>query len=169
MIPPGVEVRPELQMRSDVLAFGFSGERVADQVAGRLLGGDFFDYLVTVAESAPTGHVVVDLRNVDSLSSTGFKPLLALQKKLAQVGWKLAVLISDPITREVFSAAHLDRLFLVAVNEAELRDLVTAGTPPPGQSLQEEPPEFSDRELAEMEASGITLDDAIRVIEGLRR
>jgi anti-anti-sigma factor len=170
MIPQGVEVRPELQVRSDVLAFGFSGERVADQTAVSLLGGALSDYLLMTAESAPTGLVVVDLRNVHSLSATGLGHLLALQKRLGQVRWQLALLISDPVTREVFSTTRLDHRFLVAANEAELRELVNGSTPVPAPSLSpEEPLEFSASELAEMEAAGITLDDAIQAIEGLRR
>ena len=169
MIPQGVEVRPELQMRSDVLAFGFSGKRVADHTAISLLGGDLLNHILTAAESAPTGLVIVDMRNVDSLSSTGLGRILAFHKNVSQVCWKLVLLISDPIIREVFSTTHLDHHFLVASNEAELRELVKGYTPIPAQSPQDEPPEFSESELTEMEAAGITLDHAIRVIEGLRR
>src|SRR5260370_37951237 len=170
MILQGVEVRPELQVRSDVLAFGFSGERVADHTAVGLLEGSLLDYIVTTAEAAPTGLVVVDLRNVASLSTAGLGRLLALHKRLGQIRWKLVLLISDPITREVFSTTDLDNLFMVAADEANLRELVQRCTPMPARSLsQEAPPEITDVELAEMEAAALTLDDAIRIVEGLRR
>jgi anti-anti-sigma factor len=170
MIPQGLEVRPELQVRSDVLAFGFSGEHVADDTAVGLLQGDFLNYILTTAETTPTGLVVVDMRNVESLSTTSLGRFLALYKKLGQVRWKLVLMISDPILRELFSTTHLDHLFLVAANEGELHELaqryalVLSQTP-----SQKEPPEFSASELTEIEAAGITLEDAIQTVEGLRR
>jgi anti-anti-sigma factor len=166
MIPQGVEVRPELQVRNDVQAYGFSGKRVPDHTAVSLLGGVLLDYVPTTSESVPTGLVVVDMRNVDSLSTTGLGRLLALHKRLGQVRWKVVLLIGDPIVREVFSATQLDRRFLVAADEGELRELVQCCQPvsvpavSPGEWLQ-----FGASELAEMEAGGITLDDAIRAIE----
>ena len=169
MIPQGVEVRPELQVRSDVLALGFSGVRAADQTAVSLLEGSLLDYILTTAENAPTGLVVVDLRNIDSLSTTGLGRLRALHKRLGQIRLKLVLLIDDPILREVFSATHLDNLFMVASSEGELRELVKRCTPIPAPSPSQEAPEFSESELAGLETAGLTLDDAIRVIEGLRR
>jgi hypothetical protein len=85
MIPQGIEVRPELQARGDVLAFGFAGERVTDRAAVGVLAGDLLDYIMVAAEGAPVGLVVVDMRNVDALSTTGMGRLSALQKKLRQV------------------------------------------------------------------------------------
>jgi anti-anti-sigma factor len=169
MVPHGVEVRPELQVRSDVLAFGFPGERIPDTVIVSLLGAELLDHILTTAEIASAGLVVVDLRNVESLPATGFGRLLSLHNRLSQVQRKLVVLVSDPVIREVFSTTRLDRLFLVVANEAELRDLVKGVAPPAAQPAPQDGIEFTDRDLAEMDASGITLDDAIRAIEGLRR
>ncbi len=165
MIPQGVEVRPELQLRSDVLAFGFSGKG-ADSAAVSLLG----KYILTNVDSASPGLVVVDMRNVEFLSSTGLGHLLAIHKRLKQVGWKLLLLIHDPLIREFFSSTNLDQVFLVAATEAELRELVESVTLVPTASpSQDEAIEFSESELAEMDATGITLDDAIRAVEGMRR
>jgi len=168
VIPLGIEIRPELQMRSDVLAFGFSGEHVADRTAVSLLAGDMLDYVLTAVERSPTGLVVLDLRNVDSLSATGFGRLLALHKTLALARRKLILLISDPIIRDVLFAIELDHKILVAANEVELGEVINRYTSTPATSSQDEVPMFSESELADMEAAGISLDDAIRVIEGLR-
>jgi anti-anti-sigma factor len=169
MIPQGVEIRPELQIRSDVLAFGFAGERVADEAAVNLLSGELLNHISAAAESAETDLVVVDMRNVQSLSTTGLGRLLALRKRLSQVRWKPVLLISDAIIREVFFTTDLHDLFLVAANEAELREIVNRYAPIGPQSPHDVSTQFSESELAEMEADGITLDDAIRVVEGMRR
>ena len=169
MVPQGIEVRPDLQMRSDVLAFGFPGERIADHSASRLLGDDLLDHIFSVADLAPTGLVVVDMRNVESLSATGMGRLLEFHKQLSQVRCKLALVISDPVLREVFSATNLDHLLLVAADEGELRELVKRSAPVGARPVQDDPPDFCESELAEMESDGITLDDAIHAIEQSRR
>jgi hypothetical protein len=169
VIPLGIEVRPELEMRSDMLAFGFSGECVADRTAVGLLRDDLLDYILTAAERAPQGFVVVDMRNVNSLCTTDLGRISALQKTLAQVGWKLILLIGDPIIREVLFTTELDRAILIAANKAELGDLINRHTLTPPTSPDDGFPEFTESELADMEAAGISLDDATKVIEGLRK
>jgi anti-anti-sigma factor len=170
MIPSGVEIRLELQVRSDVLAFGFAGEHVADQTAVHLLQGDLRDHILETTERAPTGLVVMDMRNVDSLSATGMGRLLALSQRLDQVHWRLVLLICDPIVRAVFTSTHLDQQVLMAANEDELHALIDRYLPGAGQlPAAEEPPKFSESELAAIEADDITLDDAISAIERLRR
>jgi anti-anti-sigma regulatory factor len=169
MLPQGVEARPDLQVRSDVLAFGFSGTRIPDQTVASLLGSELLNYIATAAASAPAGLVVVDLRNVDSHSAAALGRLLELRQRLVQIGRKLVLLISDPITRTVFSTTHLDERFFIVTDEAEIRALVEHGTLTPVQAPPDEPPELTESELTQMEAGGLTLDDAIRVIKGLRR
>ncbi len=166
MIPQGVEIRPELQLESDVLAFGFSGGDVDDAAVG-ILGGALLDHLLQTA--TPSTHfVVADLRNLKHLSSVGIGRLLSLHRKLRQVDWKLILLISDPVTREVFAVTSLDRLFSVVADEAALHDLVNGrlrSAVAPGALEGEEVTDFSEEEIAEMDAAGVTLDDAIRVVE----
>ncbi len=166
MIPQGIESRPELQMRSDILAFGFAGVMVPDQTAVSLLKGELRNHILTATENRPAGIVVVDLRNVSSLSTNGLGRLRMLQGDLSEGRWKLVVLLSDPILRQVFLNTKLDHLISIASDEAELRDLIT--TPGVNLSPQDAPPDFSESELAEMEAGGITLEDAIRAVEALR-
>jgi anti-anti-sigma regulatory factor len=167
MIPQGVEVRPDLQLQNNVLAFGFAGERITDQTAVGLLGGDLLEHLLTTTETSRTGLVVVDMRNVDPLSTAGLGQLRAVQKRLSQVPWTFVLLIDDAVDREVFSNVQAHQHFLAAADETELRELVKRLTP--GPLGREESPLFSESERAEMEAAGTTLEDAIRVIEGPRR
>src|SRR5438094_780680 len=101
MIPQGVEIRSELQV-NQVLAFGFSGARVADATFVNLLGGELLDYIMTVAAKSPTpSAVIVDLRNVEYLSAAGMGRLFSLQRRLHRVHWQLVLLIEDPVLREV--------------------------------------------------------------------
>jgi anti-anti-sigma factor len=169
MLPRGVEVRSLLQVRSDVLAFGFTGERIAEEVVVGLLGGEFLDYIMRLTERSLPGLIVLDMRNVVSLPSTGLACLLSLRKRLSRAGWKLILVINDPILRQVFATANLDRVFVVAATEAQLRALINGVPPGSPQSPAHQAVEFTPPEIAQMEAASLTLDDAIRAVEGLRR
>ena len=170
MTPHGVEIRTELQLTDTVLAFGFTGEHVSDDVAGRVLVGELVDYITRTAAALPTRFVVIDMRNVGHLSSVGIGRLLTFQRGLQQGRWALVLLINDAVVRDVFAATNLDRLFSVVTDEAELRDLVNCVSPATGlqPAACEGPMTFSEDEIADMDATGVTLDEAIRVIERLR-
>lgn len=169
MVPQGIEVRADLQTRSDVLAFGFHGEHIAAHSAARLLGTDLLNYICSVVENAPAGFVVVDLRNVEPLSTAAIGQLLSFNKQLSQYRCRLALLVSDPVLREVLSATNLDHLFTVAADESELRALVERSSPVDARPVHDDSPDFSESELAELESEGLTLDDAIHAIEQSRR
>ena len=169
-MPQGIEIRPQLQIRSDILAFGFSDAHIAGHVGDGLLVGDVLDTILTVVESMPLGVVVVDMRRIDSLLNTDLGQLVALHKRLGQMSWRLAVLVDDPITRQVLAGTDLDRRFLVAADENELKELLKRYPPISDRATwPDEPPEFTESEIAEIKAFGTTLDHTIRLIEGLRR
>jgi len=167
MLPQGVEVRPDLQVNNGVSALGFSGAKVADAVFVDRLGGDFLDYVEKDTESSPARVVVLDMRNVSYLSSAGIGRLLTLSKRLDQADRRLVLVVSDQVIRGVFSLAGLDQvMFQLVANDAELRALFNREplALAPGQPEIE----FTESELAEMEAGGLTLEDAVLAIEQLR-
>jgi stage II sporulation protein AA (anti-sigma F factor antagonist) len=57
---------------------------------------------------------VLDLGAVSYISSAGLRAILAIAKRLKQVGSSLAVCRLIPIVREVFAISGFDRLFPVA-------------------------------------------------------
>ncbi len=156
MIPQGMELRPALTARTDALAFGFAGERVRD--ADALTGlSALIEYVDTAATASSPRLVVVDMRNVESLSTTALGKLLAINKRLSQVRWRLLLIIDDPVLREVVASTGLDQ-FVKLTSSAELAESASRGSMA----------DFTDAELAGMLSSGLTLDDAIRDIERLR-
>ena len=171
MIPQGVEVRSELQLYGDVLAFGFSEEpRADDDAVVTILSGELLDYITRAAETSPARFVVIDLRNVRRLSSTSIRKLVTLHCKQQMADWNLVLLFNDPVIRGVILATNGDRKFQVVNDEAELRQLVNRSSLPSPLSPSQEEREisFSESELANMEATGISLDDVIHAVERLR-
>jgi anti-anti-sigma factor len=156
MIPQGMELRPALTAQSDALAFGFAGEHVRDADAITSLSA-LIEYIDTIASASAPRLVVVDMRNVESLSTSALGKLLAINKRLSQVQWRLFLIIDDPVVREVVASTGLDQ-FVKLTSSAELGQPARNGTAA----------DFTESELAEMIAAGLTLDDAIREIERLR-
>jgi anti-anti-sigma factor len=119
----GFEVRPGLQIRDDVLAVGFPGEHVPADAALGLLEERLPAHVRQTCPGALPRLVAVDMRNVVPFSSTALGKLLAIRKKVTQVGWTLVLVIGDPVFRDLFSVTRLDALFPVVRDEAELRRL----------------------------------------------
>jgi anti-anti-sigma factor len=168
MAAPALEVRQEFQIREDVLAFGFRGGRVADDAALRLGCAEVLASIQAAENDARPCFVVLDVRPVQLLSSQGLAELIKLDRMLGQGQAKLILLGLSPPIRDIFFAAGLgDRIALVT-DENELRHLLGRSTACRDHATKELTIEFSEAELAEMVTGGITLDDAIRVIERLR-
>lgn len=164
MIPAGLEVRAELHVTSDTLAFGFSKPSVADGDSDTVWV-DVFDYIGRMTSQSLPRFVVFDLRALEYLSAATAGHLTTLHRRLRRIRCELIVLISDPVVRGFFSGIKLDRQFCVATNEAELQALLQSRKPAPHAP---EPEEFSREELTALETTGISLEDAIHTVERLR-
>jgi anti-anti-sigma factor len=156
MIPQGMELRPALTRQSDALTFGFAGDHIRDADAVRSLSA-LIEYVDQIAAAPVPPLVVVDMRNVDSLSTSALGKLIAINKRLSQVPWTLLLIIDDPVIREVVASTGLNQ-FVKLASSAEISRL----------SQHTPVADFTESELAEMLSSRITLDDAIREIERLR-
>src|SRR5689334_7232343 len=64
--------------------------------------------LLALAEQPGRRELLLDLRNVDYMSSTGLGQLLALHKKLRALGGRLVLAHATPLIREIFAVTHLD-------------------------------------------------------------
>ncbi|MCI0455712.1 MAG: STAS domain-containing protein [Gemmataceae bacterium] len=159
MIPEGVTLRSDLQIKGGVVAFGLTEEE---------LSGSHVAHILATVDRTSTRFVVLDLRAVRHLPSVGMSQLVRLRRKLQDIPCRL-VLLGDESLRQILSATTLDRLFSVAADEPELRALVEASEASARASGQgDEPGVFTKAELAELEATGVSLDDTIRIIERLR-
>jgi len=170
MVPDGIAIRPDLQIGNKMLAVGLTGEWVADDQAVQRLGSNLRDYLQEVVRTSSIRDVVLDLRNVEFDSVDGLWQIRTLQRRLRADFCGLILLVSDPHVREVLAGTELDRHCWVVANEGELQALMRGEPirkPVPGGG--EIPPPFTAEELAEIEATGGTLDEIIREIKETMR
>jgi anti-anti-sigma factor len=151
-----MELRPGLTTEPDALAFGFTGERIPAAAAVTTLSA-LIDHVEQSATASSPRLVVVDMRNVETLSTAALGKLIAVNQRLSKVRWRLLLVIDDPVVREVVAATGLDQ-FVSMTSSDELAKAARNG----------QKADFTESELAEMISSGLTLDDAIREIERLR-
>ena len=97
------------------------GFQVVD-LKGKLTGGpeaesfrDLFKILVQQGKK----HVIVNLRDVDWMSSTGIGILIRGYKTLREAGGDLVIVRLGENTRQVFTILRLDQIFKIAVDEDE--------------------------------------------------
>jgi anti-sigma B factor antagonist len=73
--------------------------------------------LLELAGQPGRQQLVLDLGNVDFLTSTALGKLLALHKKLRTLDGRLVLANAGPLVREVFAVTHLDRVFEIRPDE----------------------------------------------------
>lgn len=104
-------------------------------------------------------QTVVDLRAVGHVTGSGFRGLIRLHREANAVGKRLILLAGPPSRREIESQ-RLDQIFDLAADPTELKERYQIELPAP-----DEPVTFTEAELREMEADGLTLGAAIRALE----
>ncbi len=166
MIPQGMELRPTLTTQADALAFGFAGDHVRDADALLSLSA-LIEYVDELGAASPPRLVVVDMRNVESLSTSALGKLVAINKRLSQVRWRLLLIIDDPVVREVVASTGLNQ-FVKFKSGAELGASASPARRMVGIEGNGWAANFTETQLAEMITSGLTLEDAIREVERLR-
>jgi anti-anti-sigma regulatory factor len=162
------EIRQEFKIRDDVLAFGFRGGRVADEEAIQFISEELLAAVEVTQNGTPPSFVVLDMRQVEFLSSRFLEKLIDLNPMLSRPPWKLVLLGLPEEIQKAFAISQFDRTIALVSGENELRLLVERLSPRTKPAPDEPTFEFSEDELEEMIAEGITLEDAIREIERLR-
>jgi len=171
MTATAFEIRQELKIRDDVLAFGFRGEPIADEAATQLIRRELLASVKAAENGTQPSFVVLDMRQVQFMSSLCLGRLISLNGMLGLSEWKLVLLGLPQEIRETFSMAGLDPLVTLVSDEDELRFLVEQTPVRPNltmaaqSSTEELAVDFSEVEVEELVAAGITLDEAIRAIE----
>jgi len=162
------EIREELQIREDVLAFGFRGGRLKDGEAFQLISGELLASVQAAENGMHPSLVILDMRQVEFMSSLFTGKLTTLNNVLSKSKWTLVLFGLPRELQDIISLTRLDRPITLASDENELRLLVARTTARPYCATDEPSIEFSAEELGEMIATGITLDDVIRDVEQLR-
>lgn len=162
MLNVGIESRPEFQVADDVLAFGLSAGLAAGDSPTSVLNDEAFNQIAKAARKSQAEFVVLDIRNLSKVHSADVDRFMALERALQPLRSKLVLLTADPLSHKFILAVRRGRFFVVN-SEAELLNLVRkeeeCGTTSIG---------FTREELEQLNRDGITLDDAIRAVEGIR-
>ena len=121
--PPG----PSVQRCGDVTVITFGahpdhavGDRIAAQLEGR-------------AEGLGRGHLLLDFRRIDRISSEELGTLIRLQKITNAAGGRLTLFNLRPSVLEVFMVTHLDRILAICRGHAPESGEAHA-TPPPQEN-----------------------------------
>jgi len=114
--------RPE----SDVVVVTFDGASGLNDFRNSALRDSLYE--LVQADAAP--HFVIDLTNVDYLSSSGVAILVGLKRRVETKGGKIVLYHLQPIVHDLLAVMKLDRFFIIAEDEAaaiaSLRPLPTA-------------------------------------------
>jgi anti-anti-sigma factor len=80
-----------------------------------------------ISRAIEEGHrkIVVDLSNVDYMSSAGLRVLLAAMKRLKKLDGNLVLCSMKPMVREVFDLTGFSRIFTICVSEGEANRILT--------------------------------------------
>jgi anti-anti-sigma regulatory factor len=138
-----LETRPQLQFRDDVIAVGFAGDRVSGDEALSLVEEQLPTYVRAATRGAPPRFVVLDLRNVETLSSVAIGKMAAIGNSGRAAGWTVVPVV-NPALRDLFAFTRLAPIFPVVGDEAELRRLVETVPAPSGTSCKGLTPELLD-------------------------
>lgn len=76
---------------------------------------------------ASPGHVVVDLRHVNAIGSTGLGLLVAVHKAAEEAGRRLVLLAPSAAVRSLLSISALDRLLRIADTDPEAEAILSGG------------------------------------------
>ena len=71
-----------------------------------------------VIQSAPAAHIVLNMSNVEFVSSTFLGRLLAMQKRVDAAQGKLVLCGMNPVVREIFQVTKLETFFHFSDDEA---------------------------------------------------
>jgi anti-anti-sigma regulatory factor len=169
MLPTGIEIHPGLCSGADVLAFGLSAKYPASGQGIAVIFGQIIDHVLGANKDAPPRLILVDLRQIDDLDGTAMALPASLQTRLKQVRSRLLVVSDNSRVTKIFAAMGSDETF-GAVSSDQLAEIMASAAMQGSPASSENSPRiaFTAQELAEMKATGITLDQAIAAIENAR-
>jgi phenylalanyl-tRNA synthetase beta chain len=110
---PPLRRRLELEEIGDVTAVQLVDPKILDEQNVQVIGEQLFSLVDDVGRR----KLLLDLRNVEYLSSAALGKLITLHKKLQAVGGKLMLCNIDPQIYEVFEITKLDKFFEITKSQ----------------------------------------------------
>ena len=106
--------RLEVEDIGDVTVVNFIDEKIEEQNI-QAIGEELFH----LVDELGRRNILLNLDNVEYLSSAALGKFITLNKKVQAAGGKLVLCNIDPQIREVFEITKLDKLFLICGDEQE--------------------------------------------------
>jgi anti-sigma B factor antagonist len=103
---------------SDVLVVAFDTASVLNDFRNNALR----EALYELVQSRPEPRLVVNLQNVDYLSSSGIAILVGLKRRVESHGGQVVFFQLQPIVRDLLAVTKLDRYFIIADDEQQARN-----------------------------------------------
>jgi len=90
--------------------------------SGRLdvaISAELEEQLIQAVEKNSIDHLVLNMKNVEYMSSSGFRVAIALLRKLSDKGGSLKISNLKPAVKRIFDVIELTSLFEIFENEEE--------------------------------------------------
>ena len=98
------------------------GDRAVVYLKGRLdvaVSGDVEEALLAIIEEDSLKHIVLNMQDVEYMSSSGFRVAIALLRKLKEDGGSLKICNLKPAVQRIFDVIELTSLFDIFESEEE--------------------------------------------------
>lgn len=96
--------------------------KAVSYLSGRLdvaVSGEIEEQLLEAIESKGIKHLILNMHNVDYMSSSGFRVAIALLRRLKDEGGSLRICNLRPAVRRIFDVIELTSLFEIFDSEEE--------------------------------------------------
>jgi anti-anti-sigma factor len=98
----------------DIAVVRFTQHDIVDEESGRLVGEQLFEMI----EQHERRCVVINLSNVQRITSIVVGKLIGINKRLQKLGGRLALCQMNPVIQQIFDTLRLTRLFNIYEDEA---------------------------------------------------
>lgn len=119
-MPPKHRRKLEIEDVGDITRVIFLDRIIADEQNIQIIS----ELLFSLVDKQEKKKIVLDFKDVDYLSTVVFGKLITLQKKVNVAGGKLVLCSIAPEISDVFEMTKLDKLFSIAKNEEETKELI---------------------------------------------
>jgi anti-anti-sigma factor len=98
----------------DITVVRFTQQDIIDEEASRAVG----DQLLEMVEQHERRCLVINLANVQRITSIVVGKLIGINKRMQKLGGRLALCNINPVIRQIFDTLRLTRLFNIYEDEA---------------------------------------------------
>ena len=95
--------RVKVEVAGDVLVLTI----LESQVEGDAIAEELREAMLLALTESPCRHAVIDLHNIEYISSVAFRPLLSLRRSLLERGGRLVLCGLNPVVGDIFFTTRM--------------------------------------------------------------